>query len=121
MAGIGKWTGRVMWFVLVVGLGIGLVFYLQEPINEPLVDFIVLTTFYLTWGIFGLRGAIWGLAGVLTRILMFQNLEMALSPVHSEGEMQGRKAVIVGLFIILMSLITCIIPGFFLGLGPLIF
>lgn len=121
MADIAKWTGHMTWFVPVVGLVVGLAFYLQEPINEPVVDAVLLAAFYLAWGIFGLRVAIWGLAGVLTKSLMFQNVEMALSPVHSEGETQGWKAVTVGLLSIFMSLIVFIIPGFLLGLGQLIF
>lgn len=121
MADIAKWTSRAMWFVLVVGLGVGLVFYLQEPMNEPAVDAIVSAALYLAWGIFGLRVAICGLAGVLTKRLMFRIVDILLAPDNiDEGEIQGWKAVTVSLFLILTSLIIFIIPGLVLGLSSLI-
>lgn len=118
---IAKWTVRLMWFVLAVGLGVGFFFYAQEPMNEPACEASVLSGFYLAWGLFGLRSAVWGLGGILTKILQYQILEMALLGDHSEGSTEGWKAVAAGSLIFLISLLVFIIPGFVLGLSELAF
>lgn len=109
-----------MWLVLAGGLGVGFFFYIQEPMNEPACNASMLAGFYLAWGLVGLKRVLLGWVGILTR-------RVQLSHLISEGlftdppETQGWKAVAVSAFMIFMSLLVFVIPGFLLGLKELNF
>lgn len=114
------WAMRLVWLALATGLGTGFYFYIQEPMNEPACDASILTGFYLVWGLLGLKQVLLCVVGILTR-------RIQLSHLISEGlftdphEIQGWKAIAVSIFVMIMSLLLFVVPGFALGFSELVF
>lgn len=117
---VGTWTRRLTWFTLAVGLGIGFFFYIREPMNEPACDASILSGFYLAWGLVGLKRVLLGWVGILARRAQVSHL-ISEGLFNDSPEIQGWKAVAVSAFVIFLSLLVFVIPGFVLGLSELAF
>ena len=86
-----KWTRRLAIAVLIVA------FFFPEPWNE--------FTLYVALALFGVSLFLWGLQGVLTRRIFYENVENLVDFGH---EIEGWKAVFVGLLAIIFSLMFMI-------------